>query len=102
MSGSIKNVIHPDIAALPDGQALWFNGTTLENDEMAVQTVGSIIQTIPVPNVPFRYHRLASAMNVDGAECYIYHQLNDNTLAEEFWDGSGFWLPSSNISITTS
>lgn len=53
----------------------------------------------PSLNVSFPSQRLSTTSPVNTTKTYLYHQIDDKTLGEEYWDGtSGFWL-SSNITI---
>lgn len=55
-----------------------------------------------MPSVAFPYHRIGTAFLVNGTNSYVYHQVDDLTLAQEQWDEDApFWLPSVNISIDT-
>ena len=78
-----------DFAFLAGGELLWFNQTTLLN---------LCDPSFPVPQVAFTY---GTTYIVNGTDSYLYHQIDDSTLAEEHWDNSPFWLPSRNISINT-
>ena len=79
---------------LAAGDLLWFNQTTLQLD---FANPGAV----PSPEAPFPYRRLASAFRTNATQSYVYHQLNESTFVEDVWVESGFWLPSTNISVKT-
>ena len=50
---------------------------------------------------PFPFNRVASLYVNTTEGTYIYHQLNDTVIAEDFQDGAfGSWFPS-NITVPT-
>lgn len=61
---------------------MYFNHTSLQFD-------GAIP---PSPTSPFPFRRLASTFKQNSTESYVYHQLNDSVLTEEFWDGDSTGL----------
>ena len=73
--------LHGDVMA-------WFNKTSL------------VMNGAPLPTSSFPYKHLAGTSKVNTTESYIYHQLNETTIAEEYWDGgrSDFWI-TRNITI---
>ena len=69
------------------GYAVWINGTH-------VSPIGHEVfdDSNAVPRVSFPFARLAS-INLPGKLCYLYHQINGTTLAEEQYDFSlQLWL----------
>ena len=53
------------------------------------------------PVSPFPFTRLASTALVGSTSSYLYHQINDTTIAEDQYDSSsGHWI-STNITIKT-
>ena len=70
-----------DFAFVSDNLAIWVNGTKAypigEYDNS-----GNV-----VPQVSFPFTRLAS-INLPEKSCYLYHQINGTTLAEEEYDFS--------------
>ena len=73
-----------DLAYLDTGNgviAVWVNGTYVYSIGDYVYDKGA------VPQVSFPFARLAS-INVPGKSCYLYHQINGTTLAEEQYDFS--------------
>ena len=78
-------------------QILWFN-----NQTKLQYGVGTKDQEDLIPEAPFPFRRLALAQDFNETGSYIYHQINDSIIAEEFWsEDSRIWLPSVNISIRT-
>ncbi|KAL8636975.1 MAG: hypothetical protein Q9226_009177 [Calogaya cf. arnoldii] len=56
----------------------------------------------PSPNAPFPFQRLSTTSATNTTKTYLYHQINDSTIGEEYWDGtSGFWL-SNNLTTDVS
>ena len=88
---------HTDFCALGDGEVLWFNGSTptiLDSSDNF---------DLPVPNVTFPYRHFGSTYGVNATQTYVYHQVNDSTIAEEVWEKqSSLWQRSKNISIEVS
>ena len=62
--------------------AVWVNGTNVYPISVDEEYSGKV-----VPQVSFPFTRLAS-INLPGKSCYLYHQINDTTLAEEQYDFS--------------
>ena len=55
---------------------------------------------LPVPDAGSPYLRLGSTYRVNTIQTYVYHQVNDSTIAEEVWEEeSSVWQTSKNISI---
>ncbi|KAL8922842.1 MAG: hypothetical protein Q9208_004967 [Pyrenodesmia sp. 3 TL-2023] len=75
-----------------DNHVLWFNGSTLQGDPN--------MPSVGAPSTPFPFQRLASTYATNFTKTYLYHQLDDSTIAEEFWDDakSTVWF-SNNITI---
>ena len=82
-------------AALAGGQLLWHNQSTLQGDSLDLEKPAA-----PVPPARFPYQRLGTADVVGGNDSYVYHQINESTIAQEYWDGGPLWL-SSGIPIQT-
>ena len=81
-------------------ETLWFNQTKLKYGLISSNDTENSDQLLPDSQFPFRRLGLASNWSVSGA--YVYHQMNDSIIAEEFWNESeNFWQPSKNISIET-
>ena len=52
------------------------------------------------PAIAFPFTRLASVTLLDGTETFLYHQINETTLAEEhFLSRLSTWAPSQYITI---
>ena len=83
-------------ATLAGGKVLWFNQSTLQSDNL-----GEGNPAPPVLPARFPYQRLGTADVVNGTDSYVYHQINESTIAQEYWDGGSLWLPSVNITIET-
>lgn len=95
IDGRFKNVSQTDITILEGGQAMWINDTNLQGDPGP----GFEFDTMPVPKTPFPYRRMGSAVAANGTQTHVYHQLNGSVFAEEFWNGTGFWEASRNVSV---
>ena len=70
-----------DFAFVSDDLAIWVNGTKAYPIEK-YDNSGNV-----VPQVSFPFTRLAS-INLPEKSCYLYHQINGTTLAEEQYDFS--------------
>ncbi|KAL8899410.1 MAG: hypothetical protein Q9207_006216 [Kuettlingeria erythrocarpa] len=75
-----------------DNHALWLNGSRLEGN--------TDLTSVGMPRTAFPFQRLAGTYAANSTKTYLYHQLDDSTLAEEFWDDakSTVWF-SNNITI---
>lgn len=71
-----------DFAYLETASAIWVNGTHVSPIGDYVNDDGN-----GVPQVSFPFARLAS-INLPRKSCYLYHQINGTTLAEEQYDYS--------------
>ena len=81
-------------------ESLWFNQTKIRYGIPSSGDEES--RDLPLSDAQFPFLRLglASKQNISGS--YVYHQMNDSIIAEEFWSESeNFWQPSKNISIET-
>ena len=38
------------------------------------------------PSTPFPYPRIATTTTINNRAFYVYHQLNETTMAQEVWD----------------
>ena len=92
--------LYSDAAGSGSGPyGLWVNGSTLSifpvssgNGPTAEKNIGS----------PFPFKRLASITAVNSTNFYLYHQINETTFAEDFWETDvGEWTASVNVSIKT-
>ena len=84
ISVKCPNTRNLDLAYLDTGGgvlAVWVNGTNLYPISKFV------FSRTAVPQTSFSFTRLAS-INLPGESCYLYHQINDTTLAEEQYDFS--------------
>ncbi|KAL8992271.1 MAG: hypothetical protein Q9169_007231 [Polycauliona sp. 2 TL-2023] len=82
--------------------------TTLPEPEGGVTVIlltGSELQIVsavippPEQNLPFGH--IAGTVSINPTKAYTYHQLDDSTFRENFWDGtSGIWIRNS-ITIDT-
>lgn len=81
----------------PVQAAIWVNGTEPQ--------ILSYNEPVPyfAPHVSFPFKRLASAVSNELTENYLYHQINETTLAEETYVVTlNYWLPSNYITIANS
>ena len=95
-AGPFGNINRSGFGTLAGGHILWFNQSTLQTDDLS--TVG---RAAPNPPTTFPYQRFGTAFVVNGTNSYVYHQINESTLAQEQWDEGPIWLPSVDIPIDT-
>ena len=82
-----------EIGATKMANRIWF---------MAPVPQSSMVYARPSPNAPFSFQRLSTTSPMNTTKTYLYHQIHDSTIGEEYWDGtSGFWL-SDNLTIDVS
>ncbi|KAL8853050.1 MAG: hypothetical protein Q9221_002080 [Calogaya cf. arnoldii] len=82
-----------EIGATKMANRIWF---------MAPVPQSPMVYARPSPNAPFSFQRLSTTSPMNTTKTYLYHQINDSTVGEEYWDGtSGFWL-SDNLTIDVS
>ena len=74
---------------------MWFNESTLQIDAWNNPVN---MPTIPVPNFVFPFQRICAAFVANSTSSYVYHQVNESTMAQEQWD-EDLWQPSVSISI---
>ena len=84
----------------PKPLAVWVNSTNIQ--PFRKLTDGSsrgISQSLPSP---FKRLATTSPTGAQSSIFYLYHQINESTLAEHTYDMSaGSWIDAENISITT-
>ena len=80
-----------DLALLDSINYIWINGTQ------------PVTFGVAPPKISFPFTRLASANSADQKTSFLYHQINQTTLAEEQWDISEqMWLPTQYITVSES
>ena len=87
-----------------DPLLFWINGTKLEIQQAYSGLATSHFDTIPDsgPETGFPYSRLGGTVPFNATAYYLYHQLDDVTIAEETWSlETGVWVLS-NITVGTS
>ena len=94
--GPFGEIDRSGFGTLAGGQALWFNQSTLQTDSRP-----SAGGAAPIPHTAFPYQQFDTAFVVNGTNSYVYHQINETTIAQEHWDAGPSWLPSVNITIDT-
>ncbi|KAL9630805.1 MAG: hypothetical protein Q9204_004538 [Flavoplaca sp. TL-2023a] len=86
---TLWRITGPDVSA----RRIWFKSRDAESPT---------IDGRPSLNAPFPFQRLSTTSTINTTKTYLYHQINESVLGEEYWDGtSGFWI-STNITIDTS
>lgn len=95
---SFAGIKDSDLATLnPLQAAIWINGT--DPEILTYYEPGPYV----APHVSFPFKRLASAVSNELTESYLFHQINETTLAEEIYVVTlNYWLPSNYITIANS
>ena len=94
MASDIGSLQQSDMAVIFNKNAqdvIWINQSKAQ--------VG--FETITAPKNTFPFTRLASATTSDNRTTYLYHQMNETTFAEEFFEASvGEWGEPTYINFT--
>ena len=78
--------------------AMWINGT-----QPMFYFDDWVSDGATLPDNVFPFKRLASVTVADKSTTFLYHQMNETTIAEEQWDESlSLWLPSVYITVSDS
>ena len=99
---SLSTILGPSTPVIPNSEsALMIGnpGSTMIWFESPVP-LGPSGGELPSPEAPFPFQRLSSTFAWNTTKTYLYHQITDSTIGEEYSDGDSrvFWI-SKNVTI---